>query len=100
MTQDPERIPVIAGVGQVNDRPAPDQDGLDSIGLMAAACRAADADAGGGLLARCDWLGIVPQISFRALDPVKLLPEQLGVAPAHVAQSEEASGDNPIHLLD
>lgn len=29
---DPERIPVIIGVGQVNDRPTDPDDGLDSLG--------------------------------------------------------------------
>lgn len=41
---DPKRIPAIVGVGQINDRPRPDEAGLDSIGLMAAAARAADTD--------------------------------------------------------
>jgi acetyl-CoA C-acetyltransferase len=100
MSTDPARIPVIVGVGQVNDRPASDEEGLDSIGLMAAAVRAADADAGGGFLSQCDWLAIVPQISFRELDPVALLPAALGIAPGHVRQAAMASGDTPILYLN
>jgi acetyl-CoA C-acetyltransferase len=100
MSQDPARIPVIVGVGQINDRPGPGQDGLDSVELMAAAARAADADAGGGFLERCDWLAIVPQISFRELNPRTLLPAQLGVAPKRVIHPEHASGDTPIHHLN
>ncbi len=46
--QDETRIPVIIGVGQVNDRPSDDADALDSRQLMEAAIRTADADAGGG----------------------------------------------------
>ena len=46
---DAARIPVIVGVGQVNDRPATPDAGLDSLGLMEAALRAADADAGGAV---------------------------------------------------
>jgi acetyl-CoA C-acetyltransferase len=100
MPQDPARIPVIVGVGQINDRPGPGQDGLDSVELMAAAARAADADAGGGFLARCDWLAIVPQISFRELDPARQLPAQLGVSPKQVVHPDQASGDTPIHHLN
>ena len=100
MNSDPVRIPVIVGVGQINDRPGPDEEGLDSIGLMAAAARAADRDAGGGLLSRCDWLAIVPQISFRELDPVALLPTALGIAPVHVRQAPMASGDTPVLYLN
>ena len=37
MNSDPGRIPVIVGVGQVNNRPTGDQDGMDSIELMVAA---------------------------------------------------------------
>ena len=43
-------VPVIVGVGQINDRPSTGEDGLVSIGLMAAAAQAADRDAGGGFI--------------------------------------------------
>ena len=100
MTTDPARIPVIVGVGQINDRPAAGEEGLDSIGLMASAARAADRDAGGGFVAHCDWLAVVPQISFRELDPPSLLPVALGIAPGHVRQAPMASGDTPILYLN
>ena len=100
MSCDPARIPVIIGVGQINDRPGQEEESLDCIGLMAAAARAADADAGGGMLSRCDWLAIVPQISFRELAPVALLPAALGIAPDHVRQAAMASGDTPILYLN
>ena len=41
MMTDPERIPVIIGVGQLNDRPESPELGLDPPGLMAAALRLA-----------------------------------------------------------
>src|SRR3546814_12904343 len=46
MMTDPKRSPVIIGVGQINDRPDDPDRGLDSLGLMVAALKAADADAG------------------------------------------------------
>ena len=36
---DQDRLPVIVGVGQVNDRPADPLSGMDPIELMAAALR-------------------------------------------------------------
>lgn len=100
MSTDPTRIPVVVGVGEVNDRPSVPEEGLDSAGLMAAALRAADADAGGGLLERCDLLYVVPQISFRELDVPAALARDLGLPPDRIRQATEASGDTPIRSLD
>lgn len=98
---DPDRIPVIIGVGEINDRPVADAEGLDSVELMAAAARNADADAGGGWLDRCDWAGITPQISFRQLDVPPLLREALGIAHATMFEAPSADGDSPVrHLND
>ena len=68
--QDPETIPVIIGVGQINDRPEQPGDGLDPVGLMAEALRRADADAGGGVLEDCDSLTVVAQLAWPQLNPV------------------------------
>ena len=96
------RIPVIIGVGQVNDRPAEDADALDSQQLMEAAIGAADKDAGGGFIPRIDWLGITRQISFPSLDKtmVEGLCAALGIAPAHAEQSRGPNGDTPIRYLN
>lgn len=97
----PERIPVIIGVGQVNDRPEDPDLGLDSMGLMVAALQIAEADAGGGLLADLDSLAIVDQISFHSLGK---LPEPLaaaiGASPAINYQSAAPHGDTPVRLLN
>jgi acetyl-CoA C-acetyltransferase len=98
---DPERVPVIVGVGQINDRPANPDTGLDSLDLMVAALRLADEDAGGGWLERLDSLAVVDQISFRQLNPVApKLAEALGASPKHIEQTPMASGDSPILLLN
>lgn len=98
---DPSRIPVIIGVGEINDRPGADEQGLDSVGLMAEAARRADADAGGGWLGRCDWVAITPQISFRDLDVPVLLREALAFAPRTLFQADMPNGDTPVkHLSD
>jgi len=98
---DPERIPVIIGVGQINDRPDDPATGLDSLGLMVSALRLAEQDAGGDVLATLDSLAIVDQISFRNLgnlcDP---LATAIGATPAINYQSEAPHGDTPIRLLN
>jgi acetyl-CoA C-acetyltransferase len=98
---DPERIPVIIGVGQINDRPDDPADGLDSLGLMVASLRLAERDAGGDVLARLDSLAIVDQISFRSLGNLcDALAEAIGATPGVNYQSEAPHGDTPIRLLN
>jgi acetyl-CoA C-acetyltransferase len=95
------RIPVIAGVGQINDRPEADVPGLNSLQLMEAALRSADADAGGGWLVRLDWLSVVAQLSFPELGDVsKPLAEALGAYPRHCMQTRYPMGDSPVLLLN
>ena len=96
-------IPVIIGVGQINDRDEPGNADarLDSFGLMEAALRAADLDAGGGWLRRLDSLGVVDQISFPELGDVSApLAKRVGAAPRICYKSGYASGDSPLLLLN
>ena len=98
---DAERIPVIVGVGQVNDRPERPEDGLDPVALMAEALRRADADGGGGWLADCNSLAVVSQLAWPQLNPVDgKLAEMLGIDPAHREQTAKPNGDSPILLLN
>ncbi|MBA4747385.1 MAG: acetyl-CoA acetyltransferase [Sphingopyxis sp.] len=99
---DPERIPVIIGGGQINDRPNDPAQGLDSLHLMAAALHAAEADIGvGPLLTELDSLAIVDQISFREfLDLSRDLADLLGIDPPVNYQSAGLHGDTPIRLLN
>ena len=97
---DPRKTPVIIGVGQINDRPENPGDGLDPIGLMAAALRRADKDAEGGWLETCDSLAVVAQLAWPQLNPVDgALAETLGISPAHRMQTAMPNGDSPILLL-
>lgn len=100
MTTNPERTPVIVGVGQINDRPEQPGDGLDPVGLMSEALRRADSDGGGGLLADCDSLAIVAQLAWPQLNPVDgRVADRLGINPAHRMQTALPNGDSPILLL-
>ena len=96
-----ERLPVIVGVGQINDRPADPLSGLDPVELMSAALRKSEADAGAALIADADFLGVVKQIAFPQIaDACAPLAEALGIAPTHMLQSEGPNGDSPIMLLN
>ena len=98
---DPQAIPVIIGVGQINDRPEVPADGLDPIELMAEALRRADEDAGGNWLAECDSLGVVAQLGWPHLNPVDgALADMLGISPAHSEQTKIPHGDSPVLLLN
>jgi len=95
--KDAERIPVIVGAGQINDRASE----LDSLGLMQVALEAAEADAGGGWLKQLDALAVVDQLSFPALTQI---PEQLaatfGARPRLCTKTKYPSGDSPVLLLN
>ena len=98
---DETRIPVIVGGGQINDRPAEDAAGLNSLELMEAALRAADANAGGGWLAHLQSLTVVDQLSFAELGDVsRPLAERLGATPPHCEKTRYPSGDSPVLLLN
>ena len=97
---DPEHVPVIVGVGQVNDRPQEPGDGLDPVELMVEALRRADSDTGADLLKDCDSLSVVAQLAWPQLNPVDgTVAEELGIAPAHRMQTAMPNGDSPILLL-
>jgi acetyl-CoA C-acetyltransferase len=96
-------IPVIIGVGQINDRDEPGKAGLglDSLGLMEAALRAADHDAGGGWLGALESLAVVDQISWPELGDVSVpLAQRLGADPRFCYKSAYGSGDSPLLLLN
>ena len=101
MAIDDTRIPVIVGVGQVNDRPENPEDGLDSLGLMEAALRVADKDAGGGWLADIESLATVDQISWPQLgDVLAPLAKAFGATLKHAETTVMAMGDSPVLLLN
>lgn len=97
----PERIPVIVGVGQVNDRPDNLDTALDSAGLMIRAIENADRDGGGNWAAAIDTLSIVRQISCPDIaDLGSVVAKGVGAQPREIAITETASGDGPILLLN
>ena len=71
---------------------------LDPIGLMALAARRADADAGGGLLARVDRLDVVNLVSWRYRDPPGELAARLGIVPRSTSYAA-IGGETPTKLV-
>jgi acetyl-CoA C-acetyltransferase len=97
MNTDPNRIPVIIGVGQINDRACE----MDSLGLMIAALERADADAGGGWIAQLDSIAVVNQISFPKLgNCADSLAQHFGITPGHIEQTPWPTGESPVQLLN
>jgi hypothetical protein len=94
-----DRTPVIVGVGEVLDRPSEPGAALEPLALMEAAVRAADADAGGGFLARLDSLDIINLVSWRYDRVAARLAERLGVTPAHAAYGL-VGGETPTTKID
>lgn len=98
---DETRIPVVIGVGQINDRPDADAPGLNSLELMHAALQRAEADAGARCLTQIDALHVVAQLSFPELgDCAKPLADKLGAHPRLCAQTRYPMGDSPVALLN
>ena len=95
---DQERIPVIVGVGEVADRPATLDAGLEPAALMVEALRRADADAGARLLPALDSLDIVNEVSWPYRDPVGRVCSLLGHRPRRAAYGP-VGGQTPVAAI-
>jgi acetyl-CoA C-acetyltransferase len=97
MTLSPDRIPVIAGIGEITDKPKDVSHALEPVALMVEAARLADAEAK-GLLRDVDSIDIVGLVSWRYSDTAALLCEKLGVAPKRAVYGP-VGGESPIRYL-
>ncbi len=89
-----DRTPVIIGIGEIVDRPVDPALALEPLALMAEAIRAADADAGGGFLARIDSIDVINLVSWRYDRVAARLAERLGINPAR-AKYGVVGGETP-----
>ncbi|KQY27293.1 acetyl-CoA acetyltransferase [Caulobacter sp. Root487D2Y] len=94
----PDRVPVIIGVGEALDRPSDLSKALEPLALMEAALREADADAGGGFLDRIASLDVVNQLSWRYADAAGELCARLDIAPARAVYGP-VGGESPVRFL-
>lgn len=93
-----DRIPVIAGIGEIIDRPKEITDGLEPLDLLEQALLRAQADAGAKLLGEVQSLDVVNFLSWRYRDPEKLLAQRLGLSPAHCHYGP-VGGESPIRFI-
>jgi acetyl-CoA C-acetyltransferase len=97
---DASKMPVIVGVGQVNDR-AEDEMALDSLGLMLAALQEAERDAGGGWLKQAQSLMVVDQLAFPDLVELPaIIAAFFNATPKICAKTQYPSGESPVLLLN
>ena len=97
MTLSPDRVPVIAGIGEIADKPKDVSQALEPVALMVEAARRADAEAK-GLLAEVDSIDIVGLVSWRYSDTAALLWQKLGVSPKRAVYGP-VGGESPIRYL-
>lgn len=97
MTLSADRIPVIAGIGEIADKPKDVTQALEPVALMVEAARRADAEAK-GLLAEVDSIDIVGLVSWRYSDTAALLSEKLGVSPKRTVYGP-VGGESPIRYF-
>ncbi len=95
---DPNRTPVIAAVGEHVDRPASLDQSLEPVALMEKALLACEADAGVRILDQVGLLSLIGLVSWRYADPVRLLAERLGIAPAERVNAS-MGGETPVRLV-
>jgi acetyl-CoA C-acetyltransferase len=99
MATNPEdRIPVIVGVGEITDKPANPEQGLEPLALMQQALTRAEDDAGAKLIGAIDSIDLVNLVSWRYRDPAKQLCERLGITPARAVYGP-VGGEAPIRYL-
>ena len=96
--RNPAFIPVLIAQGEVTDRPADLAAGREPVVLMADALRDAERDAGAPLLGAIDSLELVGVVGWPYRDPVALLCEKLGIAPARVVNAS-MGGETPVRLV-
>jgi len=90
--------PVLVGIGESIDRPFAISSAKEPLALMADAARAADQDAGGGLLAQVDALDVVSIVSWRYADAAASLCTELDIAPA-LRANHGVGGESPVRLI-
>jgi acetyl-CoA C-acetyltransferase len=93
-----DRAPVIIGTGEIVDKPEMLSAALEPAALIAAALRRADADAGGGFLARIDGLKIVNSISWPYADLPARVADMIEHRPPRMAHGP-LGGETPIRFI-
>lgn len=94
----PDKTPVLIGVGEIIDRPADPAAGLEPLALMEQALRRAEGDAGAKLLEKLDGLFVVNQITWPYDDMPAQLAGRVGATPAHAIYGP-IGGETPVRFI-
>ncbi len=97
MTLSPDRIPVIAGIGEIMDRPKDVTQSLEPLALMTEAARRANVEAR-GLLRDTDSVDIIALVSWRYDDIGAQLADRLAISPRRNVYGT-VGGESPIRFL-
>jgi len=98
MSMNPDRIPVLVGVGEVVDRTRDPATAREPLQLMLDALHVAERDAGVALLSEIDSLDVVCEYSWPYIDAPGLIASRLGVQPEH-AEYGETGGESPVRFI-
>lgn len=91
-------IPVIAAVGEHIERPKRLDQAREPVDLMVEALKACEMDTGVRLLDRVGLLSLIGLVSWPYKDPVTLLAQKLGIAPAETVNAS-MGGETPVRLV-
>ncbi|MET0378011.1 MAG: enoyl-CoA hydratase-related protein [Spongiibacteraceae bacterium] len=93
-------IPVIVGIGELIDKTSDPRQALEPLALLEQCARAADADAGGGLLRHVDAIRIVASMSWPYRDLPGALAKRLRLRSVEAIHGP-IGGESPVrHLVD
>jgi acetyl-CoA C-acetyltransferase len=97
MTLSPDRIPVIAGIGEIMDRPKDVTQSREPLALMLEAARRANIEAR-GLLRETDSVDIIALVSWRYDDIGAQLADRLAIFPRRNVYGT-VGGESPVRFL-
>jgi acetyl-CoA C-acetyltransferase len=98
MEKDEDRIPVIAGVGEITDRPSDPLMAREPAALMAEALLRAGRDAGAYLLAGADSLDVINELSWPYLDPCAEVAARAMLSPRRAVYGP-VGGQTPVRAI-
>jgi acetyl-CoA acetyltransferase len=96
--KDEDRTPIIAGAGEITDRPSDPMMAMEPAALMAEALFRAGRDAGAHLLAGIDSLDVINEISWPYLDPCAEVAARTKLSPRRAVYAP-VGGETPIRAI-
>jgi acetyl-CoA C-acetyltransferase len=98
MEKDKDRLPVIAGAGEITDKPSDPFQAMEPAALMAEALLRAGRDASAHLLASVDSLDVINEISWPYLDPCAEVAARAKLSPRRAVYGP-VGGQTPVSAI-